>query len=91
MQPLPQTSGKMFATQLIDSWLNESVTEWIEARRQNLDQSIQLLKKAGTAGSLTTDAQLAALALRCHATVHTADTDFQRFPGVRWHNPILKG
>lgn len=77
------------AAKHVDSWLLESVTEWIEARRQDLDQSIQLLKKAGTAGSLTTDAQLAAIALRCRATVHTADTDFQRFPRVRWHNPIL--
>jgi predicted nucleic acid-binding protein len=37
---------------------------------------------------LVTDAQLAAFALEYRATVHTADTDFQRFPGVSWSNPI---
>ena len=79
------------AAKHIDSWLDEPVTEWVEARRQDLEQSIRLLKKAGAAGSLTTDAQIAAIAIRCQATVHTADTDFQRFTGVRWHNPILKG
>ena len=40
--------------------------------------------------NLTTDAQLAAVSLRHRAVVHTADTDFARFPNVRWHNPILK-
>jgi hypothetical protein len=40
-------------------------------------------------GNLTTDAQIAAIAHRCRATVHTADTDLGRFPGARWMNPLL--
>jgi predicted nucleic acid-binding protein len=48
-----------------------------------------LLSKAGTAGSLVTDAQIAALALEYGATVHTADTDFARFAKVDWENPLL--
>ena len=35
------------------------------------------------------DAQIAAIAHRHRATVHTADTDFQRFGDVRWLNPLL--
>jgi hypothetical protein len=37
---------------------------------------------------LTTDAHLAALAIESNATLHTADTDFLRFPGLRWTNPL---
>ena len=47
------------------------------------------LEAEGTGGSLTADAQIAAIATRHRGTVHTADTDFQRFPGVRWKNPLL--
>jgi len=49
-----------------------------------LDYLVQL----GTAGNLTTDAQLAALAVEHQAELHSADTDFARFPGLRWVNPL---
>ena len=57
--------------------------------RADVDQALSWLGEAGTGGSLTTDAQIAAVAKRCRAQVHTADTDFARFPGVRWGNPLL--
>jgi len=47
-----------------------------------------LLRRLGTAGNLTTDAQLAALAIHHRATVHSRDTDVGRFPGLSWHNPL---
>jgi len=77
------------ATDHVQSWLNQSITEWIESRRDDFERTVQLLRESGSAGSLTTDAQIAAIAIRCRATVHTADTDFQRFRGVRWHNPLM--
>jgi uncharacterized protein len=39
-------------------------------------------------GNLVPDAQLAALAVEHGLTVMTADTDFARFPQVRWSNPL---
>lgn len=39
-------------------------------------------------GNLIPDAQLAALAIEHGLTVISADTDFARFPGVRWENPF---
>ena len=42
----------------------------------------------GTAGNLVTDAQIAALAIEYDTTVHTVDTNFARFPEVRWENPL---
>ena len=39
-------------------------------------------------GNLVTDAQLAALAIEHGLVVCSADTDFARFPGLRWENPL---
>ncbi|MEN8114896.1 MAG: hypothetical protein ABFS21_10980 [Actinomycetota bacterium] len=47
-----------------------------------------LLTPIGVAGDLTSDAHVAALAVEHGATLHSADTDFARFPGLRWHNPL---
>jgi toxin-antitoxin system PIN domain toxin len=46
------------------------------------------LLETGTAGNLTTDAQLAALAVEHQAELHSNDSDFTRFPGLRWSNPL---
>jgi hypothetical protein len=47
-----------------------------------------LLEALGTAGDLTTDAHLAALAIEYQAELHSSDADFARFPGLRWTNPL---
>jgi predicted nucleic acid-binding protein len=47
-----------------------------------------LLHEAGTAGNLTTDAHLAALAIEHGATLYSTDADFQRFRHLRWVNPL---
>jgi predicted nucleic acid-binding protein len=47
-----------------------------------------LLRAEGRGGNLTTDAHLAALAIESNATLHTADTDFLRFAGLKWLNPL---
>jgi toxin-antitoxin system PIN domain toxin len=46
------------------------------------------LERTGTAGNLTTDAHLAALAMEYQATLATTDKDFSRFPGLKWINPL---
>lgn len=46
------------------------------------------LIELGTAGNLTTDAQLAALAVEHQAELQSNDSDFTRFPGLRWSNPL---
>lgn len=49
---------------------------------------LSYLTALGTAGNLTTDAQLAALAVEHQAELHSADVDFYRFTGLRWRNPL---
>ncbi len=55
---------------------------------RHLDVFAGLAEAAGTAGRLTTDLHLAALAIENQAELHSNDTDFGRFPGLRWHNPL---
>ncbi len=43
---------------------------------------------AGVGANLTTDSHAAALAMEYQAEVHSNDTDFSRFPGLRWRNPL---
>ncbi len=45
------------------------------------------LERLGTAGNLTTDAHLAVLAMERGYVLYSTDTDFARFPGLRFANP----
>ena len=47
-----------------------------------------LLTTSGTAGNLTSDAHLAALAIEQSGTVASADNDFRRFTGVTHVSPL---
>lgn len=48
----------------------------------------RLLSETRARGPLIMDAHLAALALEHGATLATTDRDFQRFPGLKTHNPL---
>ena len=76
------------AAQHVRSWLAQPVAQMLEPRSDHLEQVLQSLEKLGTAGNLVTDAQIAALAIEHHAVLHTNDTDFMRFAGLRWFNPL---
>ncbi|MFI5009541.1 MAG: PIN domain-containing protein [Solirubrobacterales bacterium] len=48
----------------------------------------ELITNHEVRGNLVTDAQLAALAIEHGVTLHSNDTDFARFPQLRWTNPL---
>ena len=57
--------------------------------RGHHDAVISLLRSSGSAGgNLVSDAQIAALAMAHGATVHIADQEFRRFPGLRRRFPL---
>ena len=72
------------------------VREWLGAPNTTILQPgdghaailLPLLEALGTAGNLTTDAHLAALAIEHRAVLHTTDRDFARFAGLKWTNPL---
>jgi predicted nucleic acid-binding protein len=55
---------------------------------RHLDIALDLLNGMGTAGNLTSDVQLAALAIEHNADLCSNDNDFGRFPALRWVNPL---
>jgi toxin-antitoxin system PIN domain toxin len=77
------------ASKRVGSWLARPNVRLLVAGPRHVESVCRLLSKAGTAGNLVTDAQIAAFALEYGAMVHTADTDFARFTEVDWKNPLL--
>ncbi|MBU3750477.1 MAG: type II toxin-antitoxin system VapC family toxin [Mycobacterium sp.] len=48
----------------------------------------RLCEQVEVTGNLVPDAQLAAVAVEHGTELVSADTDFMRFPGLRWSNPL---
>ena len=76
------------ALDIVDSWLAAPPATVIHPGPRHAVLLRQLLEPLGTAGNLTTDAHLAALALEHDAELCSADADFSRFAGLRWTNPL---
>src|SRR6476620_693057 len=73
----------------VRSWLGRKQVRLHDMLPDDVEAALMLLESAGTAGNLTSDAQIAAVALRLDAEVCTADLDFGRFQGVRFVNPVV--
>ncbi len=71
------------------AWLNHARVQVLTPGESHGDILFQLLEQLGTAGNLTTDAHLAALAIEYQAELASTDADFARFPGLRWFNPLV--
>lgn len=79
------------ATRFVARWLDAGPV-WIPpTTRATFAQYEALTGEVAVTGNLVPDALLAALALEHGLTVLSADTDFVRFPGVRWENPLSPG
>ncbi|MEZ5275199.1 MAG: TA system VapC family ribonuclease toxin [Opitutaceae bacterium] len=72
----------------VSSWLGRKVSQYVALEKSDLLKSLELLEVIGLGGDLTTDAQIAAIALRLRASVHTSDSDFKRFAGLKVVNPL---
>jgi len=72
----------------VASWLKVPHTAIIEPGKRHLEILSQLLNEIGSAGNITTDAVLAALAIEYQGELHSNDGDFSRFSGLRWVNPV---
>ena len=82
----PMTPGQ--AAGHVRSWMAQPVAQLLGTDDGHVERVLESLERVGTAGNLVTDAQIAAAAIEHDAVVHTSDTDFLRFPGLRWLNPL---
>lgn len=76
------------AARRVESWLTRPQARFLLPGPRHLEIAFGLLRRIGAAGNLTTDAQLAALAIEYQGEVHSNDGDFARFPSLRWVNPL---
>ncbi|HEX2880661.1 MAG TPA: type II toxin-antitoxin system VapC family toxin [Polyangiaceae bacterium] len=76
------------AVQRVESWLAQPHVQFLQPGPRHLEIAFDLLRRLGSAQNLTTDVQLAALAIEHQASLCSNDRDFARFPGLRWANPI---
>lgn len=74
----------------VRSWLERPQAQVLVPGPRHLEILSQIMEDAQASGRLTTDAHLAALAIETQAELHSNDTDFSRFPGLRWRNPLAR-
>ncbi|MBE7500305.1 MAG: type II toxin-antitoxin system VapC family toxin [Verrucomicrobiales bacterium] len=72
----------------VRAWLAQPPVRVLQPGSRFETLFLDYLAQLGTAGNLTTDAQLAALAVEQQAELHSTDSDFARFAGLRWVNPL---
>jgi hypothetical protein len=72
----------------VDAWLGRDTVRVVREKDDHWATLRALLAASGTAGNLTTDAHLAALALSHDAVLVSSDADFTRFAGLRLENPL---
>jgi uncharacterized protein len=83
-RPLPPNR----AFDVVDRWLAQPCAVIVQPGERHAALLRQLLSPLGTAANLVIDAHLAALAIEHGAELHSCDSDFSRFPGLRWVNPL---
>ena len=72
----------------VEDWMTRPHVHFLQPGPRHLEIAFGLLRHVGAGANLTTDAQLAALAIEHQGEVHSNDGDFGRFPRLRWVNPI---
>ena len=72
----------------VQEWFQYDHIMPINPGDDHLRYLLQNLQIAAGGPDLVADAHIAAIAMEHQAEVHTNDSDFARFPGLRWRNPI---
>jgi toxin-antitoxin system PIN domain toxin len=73
----------------VETWLAQPHVHFLVPGPRHVEIAFRLLRKLGSARNLTTDVQLAAHAIENQALLCSNDSDFGRFEGLRWENPLV--
>ena len=88
----PKTMGSPLspvgALDHVQDWLKYRHVMIINPGDRHLDYLRQNLAVAYSGPDFVADAHIAALAMEYDAEVHTNDMGFDKFPGLRWRNPL---
>ncbi len=72
----------------VQSWLDQPCTRVIQPTEQHWAIFKMMLKGGQAVANLVTDAHLAALAIENGCDLASTDSDFSRFPKLKWINPL---
>lgn len=75
----------------VREWLRRPNLYHLVSGPRHLETSLDLLAGLGAGANLTTDVQIAAHAMVEGGVIHSNDSDFGRFPGVPWIDPLREG
>jgi toxin-antitoxin system PIN domain toxin len=76
------------AMERVQSWLDQPCIRVLTPSEQHWAVFQRMLRAGNATANLVSDAHLAALAVEHNCVLHSTDTDFARFRGLRWRNPI---
>jgi toxin-antitoxin system PIN domain toxin len=90
------TNPRVFETPLslaeansrVQGWLDQPCTRIVVPTERHWDVFRQLLVDGKATGNLVTDAHLAALSIEYGCVLQSTDSDFSRFPKLKWQNPL---
>jgi len=72
----------------VQSWLDQPCTRVVRPTERHWTVFKQVLTDGQAVANLVTDAHLAALAIEHGCELASTDSDFARFPKLKWKNPI---
>lgn len=76
------------AVSRVQSWMDQPCARIVNPTERHWAVFQQMLREGQAVGNLVTDAHLAALAVEHGCELISTDSDFSRFPGIRWRNPL---
>ena len=85
----PSSLNQSFA--FVSSLVERPTARIVGPGPDHLDIFERLCRDSGAAGKLVADAQHAAVAIEHGCTMVSTDSDFSRFPGLRWQHPLRPG
>jgi toxin-antitoxin system PIN domain toxin len=77
------------ALRVVEDWLNLPNVRVLQPTDRHMNSFGAMCRAANATGNLVTDAHLAALATEHGCELASSDTDFAKFPGLRWINPLM--
>ena len=72
----------------VQSWLDQPCTRVVRPTERHWTVFKQVLTDGQAVANLVTDAHLAALAIEHGCELASTDSDFARFPKLKWRNPL---
>jgi uncharacterized protein len=78
------------AVKIIERWLDVPCVRIVTPTDRHWETFREMLSTSRATANLVPDAHLAALAIEHGCTLCSTDTDFGRFPRLKWKNPIAQ-